>query len=386
VKHIKEWLPVLGLALTSFIFVSSEFSPVGLLPQIAKSIGETEATTGLIMTVYAWCVAVVSLPLMLLTAKIERRKLLVILVFVFAVGNLMVGLANEFYVIIAARLVIAFSHALFWAISMPLAARLAPYGKYSYGLSTVSGGVAFAVVLGMPLGKFIGDKLGWHSTFFSISAIAFIIMVVIRFTLPKVPSLNAGSLKSLPVLFSNKALIAAYFVVVLMITGHFATYTYVVPFMADLSGFSEDTSTIILFLYGLAGIVGILTANKFMEKYLREMLIGSTLFIVLSLFVMYFFHTSVYALSAVLCVWSIAMSIFSLTMNLWVLRLVPKTADAAMAIYSGIFNVGIGGGALLGGLAITHFGLDSIGYVGALFALPTILIVTLFAKNKRDTQ
>lgn len=385
-SNLKEWLPVLGLALASFIFVSSEFSPVGLLPQIAETLNESEAKTGLIMTAYAWCVAIVSLPMMLLTAKIERRFLITALLFVFSVGNLLVGLSSEFYTIMGARLLIAFVHALFWAISVPLATRVAPYGKYSYGLSTVSAGVTLAIVLGMPLGKYIGDQYGWHSTFFTISGTAFLIMVVIRIILPKLPSSNAGNLKSIPELFRNKAIVAAYFTVLFMVTGHFTLYTYIVPFLSNISNFDENISTILLFVYGLSGIVGILISNKFMDKSMRELLIISTIFVIVPILLIFLVSKSLVGVTAVLVVWSVASTLFGINMNLWVLKLAPKSTDAAMALYSGIFNIGIGSGALFGGITIDTLGLSNIGYIGALFIMPTVFLVYLFAQNFKKTS
>ena len=150
----KAWIPTIGLAFAAFVFNTSEFLPVGLLPNIAESIHESVSKTGLIITVYAWVVSLLSLPLTILTAKLERRRLLLWLIVIFALSHFVVLWADTFEKLMGARVCVAVTHSIFWSIMTPLAARVAPFGKQAFGLAAVMGGSIVATVLGVPIGFF----------------------------------------------------------------------------------------------------------------------------------------------------------------------------------------------------------------------------------------
>lgn len=131
----KAWIPTIGLAFAAFVFNTSEFLPVGLLPNIAESIQESVSKTSLIITVYAWVVSLLSLPLTILTAKLERRRLLLWLIVIFALSHFVVLWADTFEKLMGARICVAVTHSIFWSIMTPLAARVAPFGKQAFGLA-----------------------------------------------------------------------------------------------------------------------------------------------------------------------------------------------------------------------------------------------------------
>lgn len=135
--EVTSWLPILGLAFAAFVFNTSEFLPVGLLLDMAASLGETVSFTGLVITGYAWVVAIMSLPLTILTARFERRKLLLCLILCFALSHIAVLWVASFGSLLAARICVALCHSIFWSIMTPLAARMAPKGKRALGLACV---------------------------------------------------------------------------------------------------------------------------------------------------------------------------------------------------------------------------------------------------------
>ena len=190
----RAWLPIIALAFAAFVFNTSEFLPVGLLPDIASSLNETVPFTGLILTGYAFVVAVMSLPLTIVTARFERRKLLLVLLFVFSLCHFVVPWVESFETLFAARVGVALTHSIFWSIMTPLAARVAPHGKRAVGLAAVMGGTIVATVLGVPIGTNLGHLFGWHMSFFIIGIGSALVFVVIFFVLPVCESTHAGSL------------------------------------------------------------------------------------------------------------------------------------------------------------------------------------------------
>ncbi len=381
-QEITSWAPVICLAFAAFVFNTSEFLPVGLLPDIASHLGETVSFTGLIITGYAWVVAIVSLPLTALTARVERRKLLLFLIFFFACAHIVVYWVNTFTSLLAARVVVALTHAIFWAIMTPLAARMAPRGKYAVGLAAVMGGSIVATVLGVPIGTKLGQMTSWQETFVLIGIIAFVLMLCIAKFLPQCPATTAGSLKSLPMLLKRPALVQLYFVTVITVLGHFTAYSFISPILQKVGGFDPSAVVIFLFVFGISGIVGTVITTRFVDQHISPVMIGALSLIACGIFSIYFARGSYVFTTAVLFFWGAAMTSVMLAFHSLLIRIAPDATDIATSIYSGIFNVGIGGGAFLGSILSERFGFAYLSLVGcSLVVLTASLCIFFYVKT-----
>ncbi|EIQ1774224.1 sugar transporter [Salmonella enterica subsp. enterica serovar Kentucky] len=375
------WLRVVTLAIAAFIFNTTEFVPVGLLSDIAESFHMQTAQVGIMLTIYAWVVAVMSLPFMLLTSQMERRKLLICLFVLFIASHVLSFLAWNFTVLVISRIGIAFAHAIFWSITASLAIRLAPAGKRAQALSLIATGTALAMVLGLPIGRVVGQYFGWRTTFFAIGMGALITLLCLIKLLPKLPSEHSGSLKSLPLLFRRPALMSLYVLTVVVVTAHYTAYSYIEPFVQNVAGLSANFATVLLLILGGAGIIGSLVFGKLGNRHASSLVSIAIALLVVCLLLLLPAAESEAHLAILSIFWGIAIMVIGLGMQVKILALAPDATDVAMALFSGIFNIGIGAGALVGNQVSLHWSMSAIGYIGAIPACAALVWAVLIFRK-----
>ncbi|EGV4521349.1 sugar transporter [Salmonella enterica] len=375
------WLRVVTLAIAAFIFNTTEFVPVGLLSDIAESFHMQTAQVGIMLTIYAWVVAVMSLPFMLLTSQMERRKLLICLFVLFIASHVLSFLAWNFTVLVISRIGIAFAHAIFWSITASLAIRLAPAGKRAQALSLIATGTALAMVLGLPIGRVVGQYFGWRTTFFAIGMGALITLLCLIKLLPKLPSEHSGSLKSLPLLFRRPALMSLYVLTVVVVTAHYTAYSYIEPFVQNVAGLSANFATVLLLILGGAGIIGSLVFGKLGNRHASSLVSIAIALLVVCLLLLLPAADSEAHLAILSIFWGIAIMVIGLGMQVKVLALAPDATDVAMALFSGIFNIGIGAGALVVNQVSLHWSMSAIGYIGAIPACAALVWAVLIFRK-----
>jgi DHA1 family L-arabinose/isopropyl-beta-D-thiogalactopyranoside export protein-like MFS transporter len=369
------------MAIAAFIFNTTEFVPVGLLSDIAASFNMQTAQVGLMLTIYAWVVALMSLPLMLLTRNVERKRLLIIIFCLFIASHALSVVAWDFWSLVASRVGIALAHAIFWSITASLAIRVAPAGKKTQALSMLATGTALAMVLGLPLGRLIGQYLGWRTTFMSIGIVALMTLICLIKLLPPLPSEHTGSLKSVPMLFRRPALVGMYLLTALIVTAHYTAYSYIEPFIQSVANMGENFTTFLLLIFGGAGILGSIAFSLLGNRFPAAMLSGPILLVTLSMLLLFAAVMNPVAISVLCIIWGLAMMIIGLAMQVRVLALATDATDVSMALLSGIYNIGIGAGALIGNQVSLHLEMSNIGYAGGLIGcIAFVWCLTIFKR------
>lgn len=366
---------LLGLTAAAFVFNTSEFMPIGLLIDIANSFGMTEADVGSMISIYALVVAVLSLPLMLLTCNMELKKLLLLIIGLFTVGQILSGIATSYPMLVAARICVACAHSIFWSITAPLATRLVPRIHQPFALSMIATGTSIAMILGLPLGRIVGLYAGWRTTFLIIGAVSGVICLYLAYILPKRYQTKPFTVRDLPTVFRNKAVMSIYIITVLYATAYYTAYSYIEPFLTVVANFSPDFITTILMILGLSGLIGGILFSRLYGRH-RILLVRGTLIGVTIALVLWQLAASSVVTMIIICVLlGIFAMMYGITYNAELLKSVDiSSSTVAMSIFSGIFNLGIGSGTYLGSQLTAHGALAYIGYVGAVLSLSALLV------------
>lgn len=378
---IKEWLPLIGVAFSAFVFNTSEFMPIALLVDIAADFNVTEAQAGILITAYAWAVCVLSPPLMVFASRFDFRRLLLALLALFAVCQVLSAVAPGYWTLMAARIGVASAHAVFWSIASPAAVRVVKVEHQSLALSAIVTGSSVAMICGLPLGRVVGLALGWRMTFFCIAAVSFAVLAYLFAVFPKLEAQERFSMRELPSLFKNPVLVGVYVVTALMATAYYTGYSYIEPFLQQVGGYSDGFITMALSIFGVAGIGGSFLFARFYSGERRRFafLLAALGGITLALLLMLPAVGAAAAVIAVCVLWGACATSFNVSLQSEILKFSPEGAAAvAMSIFSGIFNLGIGGGSAIGGAVQSCTSVAWVGVAGGVIGVAGVAACALF--------
>lgn len=375
-------LPVLCLTVATFTYGTSELMPIGLLTDIAGGFDITESQAGMLVTIYAWCVAILSLPLMLACAKMEHRRLLLWLIGIFTLGNGLSSLAPTFGTLLASRFIVALSHAVFWSVVPVFAVGVYPGHNSTKAIGMIAAGESVAMVAGMPVGRTIGLMAGWRMSFGAVALTALVLFGLLWFIFPKQPGVGADHSRKEMVrdIATNPALRAIYLVTALLVTGQYTAYSYIEPFLARVGGMDPELITVTLSIFGIAGIMASYLMSRMFPRHPRAILGGITFAVcAFVLGIVPAAHLGTGALMADCLLWGCSLTMFSIAYQDQIIRFTPAASSSvAMSVFSGIFNVGIGAGALIGGIAVAGHGVQTVPVCAAAIILLAALAALLF--------
>lgn len=371
---LSEWLPLIGITVSAFVFNTSEFMPVGLLTDIGATFGTSEGETGLIISVYAWAVMILSLPLMILGSRLAFRPLMLLVVGVFCAGQVLSAVSVSYGMLMCSRLVVASAHSVFWAIAAPVAVKVVDERHAPMAVSAVVTGSALAMIVGLPLGRVIGLALGWRQTFACVGVVSAAVLVYLGFVFPRIAAGKPFTLKQLPGIMRNKVLVGIFVVTALYAMGYYTGYSYIEPFLLQIGGMDEAVVTFALVAFGIAGVVGSAICSRCYRSHRRAFAVAVVAGVALALLLLRASALSVGLVFAVCALWGIAGSGYSIVYQAEIIEFASEGEQTvAMAIFSGIFNLGIGTGSFIGGGVCTYASIADVGFAGAVIAFAALL-------------
>ncbi|MFL6052938.1 MAG: MFS transporter [Actinoallomurus sp.] len=366
-------LALLVLAIGTFGLGTTEFVPMGLLPQVAAGFHVTIPTAGLLITGYALGTAFGAPLMTALGTKMPRKRMLMLMMGLFVLGNLVSALAPSFELMLVGRIVTSLAPGAFFGIGAVLAAELAAPEKKASAIAIFFTGLTVANVVGVPIGTYIGQVAGWRTTFVLVAGLGVIGLLGIAKFVPEVPRPEGVHLRHEFAAVRRPQVLLALAMTVLGFGGVFAAITYIAPMMTHVAGFSDSAVTWLLVLFGIGMVIGNLLGGRFADRALMPMLCTTLggLAVVLGVFTLTA-HSKVLAAITVLLVGAFGFATVP-PLNVRVIDRAHGAPTLAAAINAGAFNLGNALAAWLGGLVIAAgFGYTSPNWVGALMAASAI--------------
>ncbi|MFE6707646.1 MFS transporter [Bacillus thuringiensis] len=390
-QDVNTRLALISLMISTFAIGTTEFIIMGILPDVPKDLNVSISSTGLLVTGYAIGVAIGAPLLTALTGKMQRKKLLLMLMLLFVIGNTLCAVAPTYEFLLVSRVLAAFAHGTFFGVGSVVASRLVPPEKQSSAVAMIFTGVSVANIIGGPLGTFVGQSLGWRASFWIISALGVVAILCITKFIPQIALTSVPSFRQEIRVLKKPQVQLTLLMTILSFVGVFAAFTYIAPTLTDITKFSASAITPILLLYGLGLTIGNTVAGRLSDWKPMPTIIG--MLALLTLVMGSFYITSEYKILAVITVFLWGFTSFWHVPGLQ-MRVIAKAKGApniAASLNISAFNVGIALGSFGRGIVInTSLGLKAIPLIAALLTvlcIGVVLVGWLFdSKEEKQVQ
>lgn len=343
-----RWFGVVAVTLGIFVIVSTEILPIGLLTPIGADFALTPGRTGWLMTTPGLVAAVAAPLVTLVTARLDRRLMLCALMILLAVAGFLAAAAPVFWLELVARFLVGLTIGGFWAIGAGLAGRLVPDRWAPRATAVIFAAVPLGSVLGVPAGTFVGELAGWRTSFAALGVLALLALAALRSTVPPLPPLQITRAAVLRDALRGSR--NAVVVTCLIVTAHFATYTYVTPFLRNVV--RPELIGLFLLVYGGAGLVGNLIAGTTAARNLTATFATCAALIAAATLLMPVVGRSTTGALVLLVVWGLGYGGVPVCSMSMFARAAPQSREAATVWFTCSFQAVLSIGALLGGLVV----------------------------------
>ncbi|MFI5610846.1 MFS transporter [Amycolatopsis sp. NPDC051903] len=378
-------LALLALAIGAFGIGTTEFVIAGLLPEVAADFGVSIPAAGWLITGYALGVAAGALPMTALGTRMRRKHLLMLLMAVFIAGNALSALAPTYGVLVVGRIVAALTHGAFFGVGAVVAADLVKPEKKASAIALMFTGLTLANVLGVPMGTFIGQGLGWRATFWVVAGLGVLGLLGVAALVPDTPRPEGTRIAAEFAVFRHARVWLAIGTTVLGFGGVFASFTYIAPMMTDVAGLPAGAVSWLLVLFGVGLVLGNLLGGKFADRALMPTMY--TVLVALAVVLAVFAFTAHAAVPAIVTLFLLGGFGFATVPPLQMRMLASAEAapTVASAVNIGAFNLGNALAAWLGGVVIAAgYGYASTNWVGA--AMTVVALALAVASGTLDRR
>lgn len=369
-----RWAAVASLSLGVFALVTAEFLPASLLTAMATDLGVTDGAAGQAVTATALVAAVAAPVIPLASHRLDRKVVLLALTSLLLASNVLAVAASSLPVLLLARVILGIALGGFWAMAAALAMRLVPQGLFARAMSLVLTGVSLATVCAAPIGAWMGELWGWRSAFAAAAVLSALTLAAQFTALPALPPRDRPDVRVLLGLLGRPGVRVALLAVLLVISGHFAGFTYIRPLMEQVTHADVRTVSAVLLGYGVGGFFGNFAGGWLADRSERWSIVAGGSLIAVLAFALLAAAGSAVLTAVAVTLWGFAFGAFPVGFQTWIVRAAPDQAEGAGGLLVAAFQVAIASGAIGGGLLVDRVGpLGGPAFMAAAMVLGTLL-------------
>jgi predicted MFS family arabinose efflux permease len=362
------WAAVLSMALCVAVLIASEFMPVSLLSPIAADLGITEGRTGQVISISGAFAVVTSLLVASLTRRIDRKLVVTGFTMLLIVAGLAVTFAPNHAFLMVGRALLGIAIGGFWSMSTSIVMRLMSEDLVPKGLAMLNAGNAIAATIAAPLGSFLGAYVGWRGAFFLVVPLGLLALVWQWISLPPLPPRGRRASGNVLLLLRRRPVALGMASVLMLFMGQFALFTYLRPFLENVTGLAIPALSAMLLVMGLAGVAGTWWIGRLLRTRLFGILIAIPLVMSVLAVALIAFGTIPVPVSLLLVAWGFFGTAAPVGWGTWLSRTLPEDAEAGGGLQVAVIQLAITGGAAIGGMLF-----DAIGWWSA-FAFGAALL------------
>ncbi|RLL36837.1 MFS transporter [Acinetobacter cumulans] len=379
--------PLIALAVGAFAIGTTEFSPMGFLPEIAADLSVSIPQAGLLISAYAVGV-MIGAPLMTLwLARFPKRTALILLMAIFTVGNILATIAPNYLGLMAARLVTSLNHGAFFGLGSVVAASVVPKDKQASAVAMMFMGLTIANIGGVPLATWVGQNIGWRMSFAAITLLGIITMLALWKALPHQQQTEKPDVRAELKVLTRMPVVLALLTTVMSAGAMFALYTYIAPSLKVFTHASPELITFMLVLIGIGFSIGNHFGGKFADQSLDKTLIGFLVLLMLMMLLFPILATTTIGAAIALIIWGAAAFAVVPPLQMRVMTVAHDAPGLASSVNIGAFNLGNALGAVAGAAVLNlNLSYAAVSYAGATLSAVALILVWIQMKLKPQTS
>lgn len=374
-------LKIYILAIVSFLVGTSEYIISGILDTIADSLEITLAAAGQLITIFSLVYAIFTPILMGITSSIDRRKLMIFSLGLFVIGNILAFILPGYGLFVVARVVMALGAGMVVVTALTIAAKIAPEGKQGSAIATVVMGFTASLIIGVPLGRITSSLLGWKVIFAGIALLGILAMIIIRASIPLIKGdKHVPLVKQLALLKKSRVAIGLA-ITFFWLGGYSIAYTYLSPYMLNVSGIEEKLLSGVLLIFGIASLFGSKFGGFSTDRWgVQKTLLGGMSLHIIMLILLSLVTNSYISVLIILILWSFAAWSSGPTQQYNLATIEPESSGILLGLNQSVMQLAMAAGAGIGGIFVEKVSLSSVTWIGALGV--TISIVLTLALSR----
>lgn len=372
------WLIMILMSSVTFVGILSELMPSGVMPLMMADLNISEMQTGNLVGYYAIASAIFAIPLISMTMQFNRKHLLLLLLSGFAVSNIVVGLIDNYNVIIFLRIIGGICAGVMWPMIAAYGMRLVDEEHHGKAIAVIMAGTTLGISIGMPIMTTIGNEYGWRSEFIGFGLVIIAIAVISFFALPSAPGEKLSKSSSPFAVLTNPAVLVILVLTLLGVTAHYGAYVYITSLVEEI-GLAGGIESALLF-FGIGSMISVFLAIKLIDKYLRLLTITMFALLIVSMLTLLMFGKVKGVGHFAFFIWGLSFGPLVTLMQAAVSRQVKNAKDVATSVQSSVFNLSVMIASSVAGLLLGIYSPMSLVYFAVALSIPGI-IISFFAKK-----